>query len=171
MSSINKAILVGRVGKDPECRYTASGDAVCNLSLATSESWKDKSTGEKKEATEWHRISFFGKLAEIAIEYVKKGSLLYIEGRIKTRKWQDKDGNDRYTTEVVANEMQMLDGRSEGGARSAGGHGDEGGDWGGSAGRGATSQPRRPAHDDWDQSPGSGAAGGLNGDIDDDIPF
>lgn len=114
MSSINKAILVGRVGKDPECRYTASGDAVCNLSLATSESWKDKSTGEKKEATEWHRISFFGKLAEIASEYVKKGSLLYIEGRIKTRKWQDKDGQDRYTTEIQADTMKMLGGKPDG---------------------------------------------------------
>lgn len=108
MSSINKAIIVGYLGQDPETKYMPNGDAVCNISVATSESWKDKSTGEKKEATEWHRVVFFRKLAEIAGEYLKKGSLVYVEGSIKTRKWQDKEGNDRYTTEIVGNEMKML---------------------------------------------------------------
>ena len=169
--SVNKVILIGNLGADPEVRSTTSGSQVASLRIATSETWNDRQTGERTERTEWHRVTLYGRLGEIAGQYLRKGAKVYLEGRLQTRKWQDKDGNDRYTTEVVANEMQMLDGRSEGGARSAGGHGDEGGDWGGSAGRGATSQPRRPAHDDWDQSPGSGAAGGLNGDIDDAIPF
>ena len=111
MASVNKAIIVGNLGKDPEVRYTASGEAMCNITVATSENWKDKATGEKKELTEWHRISFFGKLAEIAGQYLKKGSQVYLEGRIKTRKWQDKEGQERYTTEIEANEMQMLGGR------------------------------------------------------------
>lgn len=110
---INKAIIVGTVGRDPEIRHTASGSAICNLSVATSEKWKDKQTGEQKENTEWHRVAMFGRLAEITGEYVKKGSQVYIEGRIQTRKWQDKDGQDRYTTEIVANEMQMLGGRGD----------------------------------------------------------
>lgn len=114
MSSINKAIIVGRVGKDPEIRYLASGDAVCNLSVATSESWKDKNTGEKKEATEWHRVSMYGKLAEITGQYVTKGTLVYIEGKIKTRKWKDKDGQDRYSTEIDADKMTMLGSKSDG---------------------------------------------------------
>lgn len=118
MSSLNKAIIIGYLGKDPEIRYTASGDAVCNLTVATSESWKDKNSGEKKEQTEWHRISMFGKLAEIAGQYLKKGSLVYIEGKIKTRKWTDKDGQDRYTTEIHASEMKMLGGKPDGGQRS-----------------------------------------------------
>lgn len=113
---INKAILVGNLGADPETRYMPSGGAVTNIRIATSESWKDKETGERKERTEWHRVAFFGRLAEIAGEYLKKGSQVYIEGRIRTRKWQDQQGNDRYTTEIVADEMQMLGGRSGMGA-------------------------------------------------------
>jgi single-strand DNA-binding protein len=112
---VNKAIIVGTLGQDPEIRYTANGSAVANISVATNESWKDKSTGEAQERTEWHRIVMFGKLAEIAQQYLKKGSQAYFEGRIQTRKWQDQSGNDRYSTEIVANEMQMLGGRGGGG--------------------------------------------------------
>lgn len=112
MASVNKVILVGNLGHDPEVRYTAEGSAITNISLATTESWKDKS-GEKRERTEWHRISFFGKLAEVAGEYLKKGSSAYIEGKLQTRKWQDKEGKDRYTTEIVADRMQMLGGKSD----------------------------------------------------------
>ena len=109
---VNKAIIVGTLGQDPEMRYTANGSAVANISVATNETWKDKSTGEAQERTEWHRIVMFGKLAEIASQYLKKGSQAYFEGRIQTRKWQDNSGNDRYSTEIVANEMQMLGGRA-----------------------------------------------------------
>ncbi len=116
MASINKVILVGNLGADPETRYTASGDAVCNIRIATTDSWKDKSSGEKREATEWHRVVFYRRLAEIAGQYLKKGSQVYIEGRIKTRKWQNKEGQDQYTTEIEATEMQMLGGRQGGGA-------------------------------------------------------
>jgi single-strand DNA-binding protein len=146
---INKVILVGHLGRDPEVRYAPSGQAIANVTIATSEQWKDKNTGEKQERTEWHRVVFFSRLAEIAGEYLKKGSQVYIEGRLQTRKWQDKDGNDRYTTEIVANDMQMLGGR--------------GGSGGGSA------------SDDFNQEPASAPqaatsnAGG--GDFDDDIPF
>jgi len=108
---INKAILIGNLGADPDVRHTAGGSAVTNLSLATSESWRDKQSGEMNEKTEWHRVVMFSRLAEIAGEYLRKGSKVYVEGRLQTRKWQDRDGNDRYTTEIVANEMQMLDGR------------------------------------------------------------
>ena len=108
----NKAIIVGTLGQDPEVRYTANGSAVANISVATNETWKDKATGEAQERTEWHRIVMFGKLAEIAQQYLKKGSQAYFEGRIQTRKWQDQQGNDRYSTEIVANEMQMLGGRA-----------------------------------------------------------
>jgi single-strand DNA-binding protein len=111
MASVNKVILIGNLGADPETRYTASGDAICSIRLATSESWKDKSTGEKREATEWHRVVFYRKLAEIAVQYLHKGSSVYIEGRIRTRKWQGKDGQDRYTTDIEATDMQMLGGR------------------------------------------------------------
>lgn len=114
MASVNKVILVGNLGADPETRYMPNGDAVCNIRLATTESWKDKATGEKKEITEWHRVIFYRKLAEIVSQYVKKGSALYIEGRIRTRKWQDKEGQDRYSTEIEANEMQMLGGKPSG---------------------------------------------------------
>ena len=112
---VNKAIIVGTLGQDPEIRYTANGGAVANISVATNESWRDKATGEAQERTEWHRIVMFGKLAEIAQQYLKKGSQAYFEGRIQTRKWQDQSGNDRYSTEIVANEMQMLGGRAGGG--------------------------------------------------------
>lgn len=109
---VNKVILVGNLGRDPEVRYSPNGQAVANVTLATSESWKDKNTGEKQERTEWHRVVFFGRLAEIAGEYLKKGAQIYVEGRLQTRKWQDKDGNDRYTTEIVASDMQMLGSRA-----------------------------------------------------------
>jgi len=112
MASANKVILVGNLGADPETRYTASGDAVCNIRLATTESWKDKASGEKREITEWHRVVFYRKLAEIAGQYLRKGSQVYLEGRIKTRKWQDKEGQDRYTTEIECTEMQMLGSKS-----------------------------------------------------------
>lgn len=114
MSSVNKAIILGRVGKDPESRYFNDGTAVCNVSIATSESWKDKATGERKESTEWHNVTFRAKLAEIAGQYLKKGSLVYVEGRLQTRKWQDKSGQDRYTTEIVANAMKMIGPKPEG---------------------------------------------------------
>ena len=110
---INKVILIGHLGQDPETRYMPSGSAVTNLRLATSEQWKDKNTGDQQERTEWHSVAMFGRLAEIAAEYLRKGSQVYIEGRLRTRKWQDKDGHDRYTTEIVANEMQMLGGRPD----------------------------------------------------------
>lgn len=110
---VNKVILVGNCGKDPETKYTASGNAVTNISLATSESWKDKQTGQTQEKTEWHKITFFGRLAEIVGEYVRKGSKLYIEGSLTTQKWTDQNGQDRYTTSIKANEMQMLDSRSD----------------------------------------------------------
>jgi len=124
MSGINKCIIVGRLGKDPEMRYLPDGTAVASFSVATSESWKDKATGEKKERTEWHRIVAFRKLGEICGEYLSKGKLVYIEGRLQTRDWEDKDGNKRYTTEIVASSMQMLGGKSDGsGSGSPGGQG------------------------------------------------
>lgn len=113
MASVNKAIILGNLGKDPEVKYMPSGDAICNFSIATTESWKDKN-GEKQEKTEWHRISMFGKLAEIAGEYLKKGSAVYVEGRIQTRKWANKDGQDQYTTEIVADKLQMLGSKGDG---------------------------------------------------------
>ncbi len=116
---INKVILIGNLGKDPEVKYSATGGAITNITLATSEQWKDKQTGEKKEKTEWHRVVFFGKLGEIAGEYLKKGSQVYVEGRLQTRKWQDKEGKDRYTTEIVGDQMQMLDRRGSSGDDNA----------------------------------------------------
>ena len=118
MASVNKCIFVGNLGKDPELRYSASGEAICNFSIACTENWKDKATGEKKELTEWHRISFFGKLAEICGQYLKKGSQVYVEGSIRTRKWTDKDGQERYTTEIRGDEMKMLGSKSDGGQRN-----------------------------------------------------
>ena len=112
MASVNKVIIVGNLGRDPETRYLPSGEAVTNISIATTDTWKDKATGEKKEATEWHRVAFFGRLAEIAGEYLKKGSQVYVEGSLRTRKWQDKEGKDRYTTEIKADTMQMLGSRA-----------------------------------------------------------
>lgn len=114
MASVNKVILIGNLGKDPDVRYMPSGDAITNITVATTDTWKDKS-GEKQEKTEWHRVAFFGRLAEIAGEYLKKGSQVYVEGRLQTRKWQNKEGQDQYTTEIVANEMKMLGSRSGGG--------------------------------------------------------
>ena len=111
---VNKCIIVGNLGNEPEMRYTASGAAIANITVATSESWKDKQSGEKNEKTEWHRVTFFGKLAEIVGQYLHKGSKVYIEGRIETNKWQDKEGNDRYTTSIIAKEMQMLDSKANG---------------------------------------------------------
>jgi single-strand DNA-binding protein len=115
---VNKVILVGNLGKDPEVRYSPNGSAMANVTIATTESWKDRQTGEKQEKTEWHRVVFFSRLAEIVGEYLKKGSQVYIEGRLQTRKWQGQDGQDRYTTEIVANDMQMLGSRSAGGGTS-----------------------------------------------------
>ena len=160
MASVNKVILIGNLGADPETRFLPSGDAVANIRIATTDTWKDKS-GEKQEHTEWHRVSFFGKLAEIAGEYLKKGSPVYIEGRIRTRKWQDKEGQDRYSTEIVADRMQLLGSRG-----GSGGGGDAmpreareprgGGEGGGSA----------------KSAPAAKKGGGASfDDMDDDIPF
>jgi single-strand DNA-binding protein len=113
VKGVNKAIILGNLGKDPETRYMPDGKAVANFSIATSESWKDKSTGQAQEKTEWHNITVYGKLAEICGEYLRKGSKVYVEGKLQTRKWQDKEGKDRYTTEIIANEMQMLDGKGD----------------------------------------------------------
>jgi single-strand DNA-binding protein len=153
---INKVILVGNLGADPETRYMPSGTAVTNLSVATSESWKDKQTGEQNERTEWHKVVMFDRLAEIAAEYLRKGSQVYIEGKLQTRKWQDRDGNDRWTTEIRANEMQMLGGRGGGGmGGGGGGYSQGGGDPGPSQGRSGGGQSSPPPADDFD----------------DDIPF
>ena len=155
---VNKVILVGNLGNDPETKYMPSGDAVTNLSVATSESWKDKQSGEQKDRTEWHRVAMFGRLAEIAAEYLRKGSQVYIEGKIRTRKWQDQQGNDRYSTEVIANEMQMLGSRGGSGAPAAGG---------GSGGP----PPGPPSQGSGGAPGGSGGSGGSGGEFDDDIPF
>ena len=141
---INKVILVGNLGADPDTRYMPSGSAVTNIRIATSESWKDKSTGDPQERTEWHRVVFFGKLAEIAAEYLRKGSQVYVEGSLRTRKWQDREGRDRWTTEIVANEMQMLGGRP-----------------GSSASAPAPAPAPATAH----------ASAASSDDLDDDIPF
>ena len=158
---INKVILVGNLGQDPETRYMPSGGAVTNISVATSESWKDKQTGEQKDRTEWHRVAMFNRLAEVAAEYLRKGSQVYIEGKIRTRKWQDKDGNDRYTTEIIADEMQMLGGR--GGA--GGGSFEGGGSSRGSSGGSQSSQGGQSNQGGNDRSPPPAD------DFDDDIPF
>ncbi|EWS53055.1 Helix-destabilizing protein [Methylibium sp. T29] len=147
MASINKVILIGNLGRDPEVRYTPSGSAVCNISLATTRNWKSKDSGDKVEETEWHRVVFYDRLAEIAGEYLKKGRPVYVEGRLKTRKWQDKDGAEKYTTEIIAEQMQLLGGREGmGGGDDGGGggysRGDEGG---GEAPQRAARPPQRPA--------------------------
>jgi single-strand DNA-binding protein len=162
---INKVILIGNLGADPETRAMPSGMTVANIRVATSENWKDKQSGENKERTEWHNVAMFGRLGEIAGEYLKKGSKVYIEGSLRTRKWQDKQGNDRYTTEIIANEMQMLDSRGGGGMG-----GGSGGDFaGGGGGRGR--QQNNPP-DDFDQAPPGGGGGDKGGgEFDDDIPF
>jgi single-strand DNA-binding protein len=146
---INKVIIVGNLGQDPETRYMPSGAAVTNFTVATNESWKDKQTGEQKERTEWHRVAMFNRLAEIAAEYLRKGSQVYIEGKLRTRKWQGQDGQDRYTTEIIADEMQMLGGRGGSGGGSFGGGG------GGGSQQGGGNKPPEPGPDDFD----------------DDIPF
>ena len=170
MASVNKVIIVGNLGRDPETRYLPNGDAVTNIAVATTESWKDKTSGEKKELTEWHRITFYRKLAEIAGQYLKKGSQIYIEGRLQTRKWTDKENIERYTTEIIADSMQMLGSRQGMGggapmdddyasgapaARQSSGAGGAGGNPGGNAG-----SARQPAK----------SAPNFN-DMDDDIPF
>ena len=153
MASVNKVILIGNLGRDPETRYMPDGGAITNISVATTDVWKDKA-GEKQEKTEWHRVAFFGKLAEIAGEYLKKGSQVYVEGRLQTRKWQDKDGNDKYTTEVVADRMQMLGSR-----QGMGGGGD----------REAPDRDAAPAKGAG--KPAAKAGGGKFDDFEDDIPF
>ncbi len=164
MASVNKVILIGNLGADPENRFAPSGDAICNIRLATTENWRDKSSGERREATEWHRVVFFGKLAEIAGQYLKKGSQVYIEGSLRTRKWQDQSGQDRYTTEIRADEMKML-GRREGIGEAP----MRGGDGAYDAPPPRPSQPasRPPASTG---NSGGGGSGGF-GDFDDDIPF
>ena len=162
---INKVILVGNLGRDPEVRYSASGGAIANITIATSEQWTDKQSGQKQERTEWHRVVLFNRLGEIAGEYLKKGSQVYIEGKLQTRKWQDNNGQDRYTTEIVANEMQMLGGRGGGSADFNQGGGSFGG-----------GQSQQSYGGGGGQQQGGGAAaapaGGSNfDDFDDDIPF
>jgi single-strand DNA-binding protein len=159
MASVNKVILVGNLGRDPETRYNPEGGAITNVSIATTDTWKDKASGEKQERTEWHRVVFFNRLAEIAGEYLKKGSQVYVEGSLRTRKWQDKEGQEKYTTEIVADRMQMLGSRS--------------GMGGGDGGRGG--EMREPATAGESQSrPAAGGAkkpAGKFDDMDDDIPF
>ena len=167
MASVNKVILIGNLGADPESRFAPSGDAICNIRLATTETWRDKSTGERREATEWHRVAFFGKLAEIAGQYLRKGSQVYIEGSLRTRKWQDKDGQDRYTTEIRADEMKML-GRREGGDAPM--RGGEGGGWEAGSQSAPARQPAAPAQRPQPQAAPPQQSGGF-GDFDDDIPF
>ncbi len=151
---INKVIIVGNLGQDPETRYMPSGKAVTNLRVATSESWKDKQTGEQREQTEWHSVVMYDRLAEIAAEYLRKGSQVYLEGKLRTRKWQDKEGRDRYSTEVIANEMQMLGGRG-----------------GGGAGTESRSAPRAASGSGEHAEPESAPASGRDDAFDDDIPF
>lgn len=187
MRGVNKVILVGNLGKDPEVRYMPSGGAVANITVATSESWKDKTTGQQQEQTEWHRVVFYGKLAEIVGEYLKKGSKVYVEGSLQTKKWQDKQtGQDKYSTEIKANTMQMLDSR-QGGANAGGGQGAQGGGFDGA--NDFASGGNFPAYEDFDQGaapqpqraqrPQGGAPAGQQrpqqqapaADFDDDIPF
>lgn len=166
MASVNKVIIVGNLGRDPETRYMPNGDAVTNIAVATTESWKDKNSGEKKELTEWHRITFYRKLAEIAGQYLKKGSQVYVEGRLQTRKWTDKEGVERYTTEIIADTMQMLGSRQGMGAPSGGGDDDGGYD---SAPRRSAPPSRAPAPAA--QRPAASKPASGFDDMDDDIPF
>jgi single-strand DNA-binding protein len=171
MASLNKVILIGNLGKDPENRFLPSGGAVCNFSIATTESWKDKATGQKQEKTEWHNITMYNRLAEIAAQYLKKGSSVYIEGRLQTRKWQDKTtGQDRYTTEIIADQMQMLGGRSGGSSALADSGFDDGGfnqqqSGGYQQQQAAAASARRPA-----PAPAAAAPKSFD-DFEDDIPF
>ena len=167
MASINKVIIIGNLGRDPEVRYTPNGAAICNVSIATTRNWKDKSSGEKVEETEWHRVVFYDRLAEIAGEYLKKGRPVYVEGRLKTRKWADKDGVEKYTTEIIANEMQLLGGRE--GMGAPGGGGDEDGGERQSYARPPAARPAAPAQRPAAPAPNT-AASGFD-DMDDDIPF
>ena len=167
MASVNKVIVIGNLGRDPEVRYTPNGAAICNVSIATTRNWKDKSSGEKVEETEWHRVVFYDRLAEIAGEYLKKGRPVYVEGRLKTRKWADKDGVEKYTTEIIANEMQLLVGRE--GMGAPGGGEEEGGE----SRQGYARPPaaaRAPAAAAPRAAAPSKAASGFD-DMDDDIPF
>jgi single-strand DNA-binding protein len=157
MASVNKVIIVGNLGADPETRYTPSGDAVTNIRVATTDKWKDKASGETKEQTEWHRVAFFGRLAEIAGEYLKKGSQVYIEGSLRTRKWQDKDGQDRYSTEIRGDTMQMLGRREGGGAPREDGSAPRGAGAPSAAPSGERAAAKKPA--------------GKFDDMEDDIPF
>jgi single-strand DNA-binding protein len=164
MAGVNKVIVVGNLGNDPEVRYTPSGSAVATISVATSDSWKDKQTGEQREKTEWHRIVMFNRLGEIAGEYLRKGSQVYIEGKLQTRKWQDQSGNDRYTTEIVANTMQMLGGRSATGGTA---NFDQSAPAQNSYQQGGQKQaPSAPKRQNQPQAPMEPMA-----DFDDDIPF
>jgi single-strand DNA-binding protein len=162
---VNKVIIIGNLGADPETRAMPSGTTVANLRVATSESWRDKQTGEQQERTEWHRVALFGRLAEVAGEYLRKGSQVYIEGSLRTRKWQDKEGKDRYSTEIVGNDLQMLGGRGGGGGGSGGGVAPGGSGAGGG---------REHAGEDTGGGGGaarSGGGGGSGEEFDDDIPF
>jgi single-strand DNA-binding protein len=162
---INKVILIGNLGADPETRAMPSGTTVANLRVATSESWRDKQTGEQQERTEWHRVALFGRLAEVAGEYLRKGSQVYIEGSLRTRKWQDKQGNERYSTEIIGNELQMLGGRGGGAAGSGGGAAESGARAPAGAGGAA------PAYAEESSGAGGGGGGGRSDEFDDDIPF
>ncbi len=157
MASVNKVIIVGNLGRDPETRYMPSGDAMTNIAVATTDKWKDKATGEQKEATEWHRVAFFGKLAEIAGQYLKKGSQVYVEGKLRTRKWTDKDGIEKYSTEIIADTMQMLGSRQGMGGGSAAME---------DSGYGGGAPSRAPA-----TAGASAPAKRATTDFDDDIPF
>jgi len=160
---INKVILVGNLGKDPEVRYANNGSAIANISIATTESWKDRNTGEQQERTEWHRVVMFNRLGEIAGEYLKKGSQVYIEGKLQTRKWQDQSGQDRYTTEIVANEMQMLGGRAGSDMGQGGG--------GGFQPRQQSQAPQQSQQPQQQAAPQPAAQPQPSNDFDDDIPF
>ena len=169
---INKVILIGNLGADPETRAMPSGATVANLRIATSESWRDKQTGEQQERTEWHRVAFFGRLAEVAGEYLRKGSQVYIEGSLRTRKWQDKEGKDRYSTEIVGNDLQMLGGRGGGAGGASGGGGMTPGASGGAGGgREHLGEDTGAAGGSGGGGAGRGSGGGSGEEFDDDIPF
>ena len=177
MASVNKVILIGNLGRDPEVRYTTNGAAICNMSLATTRTWKSKDSGERQEETEWHRVVLYDRLAEIAGEYLKKGRSVYVEGRLKTRKWTDKDGVEKYTTEIVAMEMTLLGSRTDGPGAGGMGGGGGGGDYGdadGGGGGGGAPAPRRsappPRAPAAAQRPAPKSSTGFD-DMDDDIPF
>ena len=167
MASVNKVILVGNLGRDPEVRYSPDGAAICNVSIATTSTWKDRTSGERREETEWHRVVFYNRLAEIAGEYLRKGRSVYVEGRLKTRKWQDKDtGQDRYATEIVADQMQMLGGREGGGEGGGSSYG--GTEYG--VASAPQSRPQQAPAQPRPAAPQAPAAANL-ADMDDDIPF